>query len=177
MDVDPSDYSVDELRAVAGEERSEVDTDRERRFGEHGFLWGDPFGHRALGVEAPTPGHCERLLALEGIDPPTLGPEPYLEGIPECGRTDEVVFGWLEFLSKVAGYEGTLEALERYRTLGWIAEAAERDLRGYMLGIDREGTDGPGQERERGQEKGFGALDRADHVVSFAHVAWLAARE
>ena len=164
MNVDPTDYSVDELRDVAGGAGTPDRGDDDRRSGEHGFLWGDPPGTRPLDVEIPSREQRERVLELVGLDRSVPPSEPYLRAVPEGERTREVITGWLAFLTATAGYEATFEALEHYRSMGWTDEDAERELGAYMFGVDRQ------------EGGGFGVLDRADHLLSFAHVAWLAAR-
>jgi len=159
VDLDPTRYDVDELREVADGEFP--DAEFEERVMEHGFLWSEPSGYRLLGVEDPTPEQHERLLELEGIEASDLGQKPYLQSLPDEEGVDEAVFDWLEFLSATGGYEGTLDALARYRTLGWITEDVEEELRGYMLGVGRREGDG------------LEAFDRSDHLLSFAYVARL----
>ena len=158
MGLDPNDYDVEELRSITDGEFPEAGF--ERRVKEYGFLWAEPSEFRALGVEDPTPEQRRRLMELEGVDPAALSTKPYLERLPE---DDDAVLDWLEFLVATGGNEGALEALERYQTLGWLTDDAETDLRGYMLGVGR--RDGDGLE----------AFDRADHLLSFAYVARLAA--
>lgn len=161
MVVDPIDYDVDELREVSGGEFP--DADFEDRVKENGFLWAEPSNRQAVGVEDPTPDQRARLAGLEGVDPSALDAKPYLESLPEGENSDEAALDWVEFLTETGGNDGALGALERYRELGWITEAVENDLRGYMLGVGRQ------------EGEGVEAFDRTDHLLSFAYVARLAA--
>lgn len=156
--IDPSDYDVDELRDLSDGEFP--DAPFEHRVREQGFLWATPSDRRRLGIEDPTPEQRRRLTTLAGLDADSLEEKPYLEALPD---EDATVRDWLEYLSGEAGYEGTLDALERYRRLGWYTEAVESDLRGHMLAV------------ERHEGEGFAALDRTDHLLSLAYVARLAA--
>ncbi len=158
MGLNPNEYDVEELRSVTEGEFPEAGF--ERRVKEYGFLWTEPSKFRAVGVEDPTPEQRERLMELEGADPTALSSKPYLESVPD---DDEAILTWLEFLVATGGNEGALEALERYCTLGWITDSVESDLRGYMLGVGRE------------EGNGLAAFDPADHLLSFAYVARLAA--
>jgi len=157
MGLDPNEYDVEELRSITDAEFPEAGF--ERRVKEYGFLWTEPSEFRAVGVEDPTPEQRRRLMELEGVDPAALSSKPYLESVPDDG---DAVLDWLEFLVTTGGNEGALEALERYRNLGWLTEDVESDLRGYMLGVGREDGDG------------LDAFDTADHLLSFAYLARLA---
>lgn len=156
--IDPNDYDVDELRELSGGEFP--DAPFERRVRERGFLWATPSDRRRLGIEDPTPKQRRQLAALADLDADSLGEKPYLERLPDDDRT---IRTWLDSLSADAGYEGTLDALERYRRLGWYTEAVESGLRDHMIAVERRDGDG------------IGALDQTDHLLSLAHVARLAA--
>ncbi|WP_254528482.1 FlaD/FlaE family flagellar protein [Natrinema gelatinilyticum] len=160
MEIDPVNYDVDELRELFGGDspagRLEAHTE------EDGFLWPSKSQHWALGIEDPTAEQHKWLLKLlDGADRSTVESKPYLQAIPEGESARGLVLDWLEFLAETAGSWGAIDALSRYREIGWVTPAVEQDLRDHMLGV--RWRDGDGYE----------ALDTADHLLSFAYVVKL----
>lgn len=143
--IDPINYDIDELRSLADGETSPQLKD------------GHP-EHFRVHIPDPTPEQFRRLLLLEEIDPKTIGEKPYLTELP-TDAAGGFVLDWLTFLTEEAGTDGAIEAISQYRKIGWFTERIERKLWDCMLWIEH--------------RDGFGitALDRADHLLSFAYMA------
>lgn len=65
--------------------------------------------------------------------------KPYLTDLPESYAAEYVIFEWLEFLLTNFGYQGTNEALQYYKSVGWITEDVETTLNDYLLGLHSPG--------------------------------------
>jgi len=159
MSINPRDYDLDELRKMARKRGGEA--------GEGGVDEPD------IGLgNGPSPtgsgkadnsfraGLYRELLPLEAGSDAT---KSYLDSLPEHYAGEHLIFEWLEFLLLHAGYQGAMEALDYYESVGWITEECESSLSDYMLGLgerpSNEGTD----------------LDIDDHLLSLVYIAKLAA--
>lgn len=161
MEIDPVNYDVDELRELLGGDSPAPRLEEEVE--EDDFLWPSTSQYWALGVEEPTPEQHKWLLKLlDGTDPSALGSKPYLQAFPADNTARTLVLDWLECLSETAGFWGAIDALRRYREIGWFTPEVEQVLRDHMLGVSWRDGDG------------YDALDAADHLLSFAYVAKLA---
>jgi flagellar protein FlaE len=155
--TDPTEYDPDELRRMA----FEGDGDRE-----------PPGASPLAGLDADPPGAGEALddareRELLRLDAATGEMErPYLPRLPEALAAEHAVFEWLDFLTRKAGFKRALRALEYYRSIGWIGEAAEDRLREYLVGMD--------VDRPRGEE---GRLAVDDHLLSLVYVGRLASMD
>lgn len=146
--IDPINYDIHELRSLADGETTTH------------FKDGHPENYR-VHIPDPTPEQYRRLLLLEDIDPKTIGEKPYLTELP-TDAAGGFVLDWLTFLTREAGTDGAVEAISQYRKIGWFTERIERKLWDSMLWVEH--------------QDGFGitALDRADHLLSFAYMAKIA---
>jgi len=146
---DPADYDERELRSLAGVDANETGVTLPPVEGS---------GYRPAAVDEPSHEQCERLVAVGGVDPEALGKRPYLPAFPDVPAARRVGRDWIAYLVQRAGEEETRGAIARYRALGWLGEdaAATLDARvGDAVAV---------------LEPGDGELDRADHLLSFAHV-------
>lgn len=140
MTVDPREYSLDDLRpdppTVPG----------------NGGHTADNVVRRAQYREL-----LEREAMADAVE------RPYLTAIPDAFSGEVIVFDWLEYLYRKAGFRGTVRALGFYRSIGWISSDLHDRLEAYLQGFE-------------GAEPGEGAsLDRADHLLSLIYIARLAA--
>ncbi len=142
MTIEPQEYDIDELRI-----RPPV----------------SPAADMASADEARRAAQYRELLEREATG--DGGGRPYLAAIPERYAAEMVVFDWLEYLYRKAGFRGAVEAIGFYRSLGWITADVEDRLDGYLRAF----------EESTGEE--YTTLDRADHVCSLLHIARLAAIE
>ncbi|MFB6142566.1 MAG: FlaD/FlaE family flagellar protein [Halorientalis sp.] len=85
---------------------------------------------------------------------------PYLRSLPTGGLADRLVIGWLRYLTRRAGYRGTLDALDQYAAVGWIAEDVRVGLEEYLRAFHDATTATPG-------------LAVRDHEVSLTYLARL----
>ena len=148
---DPSDYDPDELRSLAGVDDPDAETAASLPPVEGS-------GYRPAAPDEPSREQCERLVAIGGVDPAALGERPYLPVFPDVPAGRRVGRDWIAYLVRTAGEAATRDAIARYRALGWLGEdaAATLDARvGDAVAV---------------LEPGDGELDRADHLLSFAHV-------
>lgn len=158
--IDPIDYPVDELRTIADCDDVDI-VSPESETEAHGFVWSEPPDRHRTHIEDPTPEQRQRLLAIAGIDSERVGEKPYLTTLsPE--DAEAFITGWLEFLTIEAGTKGAIDALERYREVGWMTEPVAEKLEDRLQWIDR--RDG----------NGFETFDRGDHLLNFAYVAKIA---
>jgi archaellum component FlaD/FlaE len=148
---DPGDYDARELRSLAGTEDPD-DADPVTLPPVEGS------GYRAPAPDEPSREQCERLVAIGGVDPATLGERPYLGTFPDAPEARRVGRDWIVYLVRTAGETGTRDAISRYRALGWLGEDAATTL------------DARVDDAVAALDPGDGALDRADHLLSFAHV-------
>lgn len=157
--VDPINYDVDELRALAAA------TGEAARTEVYGFRWVTP----PPMAREPTRDEGflsleqrRRLLLLHGVSFDPADATPVLSTLPT--DSPALVFAWLEFLVTIVGTDGTRMALARYQEVGWLTAAVRETLHEYLAWIaPRDGDD-------------CAAMDQADHLLSFAYVAALAAR-
>ncbi|MFB6161712.1 MAG: FlaD/FlaE family flagellar protein [Haloferacaceae archaeon] len=159
MDLDPTEYDVDELHEVAGSGLAGA-TPAPDGDGDGATGW-------ATGGDAdpadPTPEQCERLLRVGGVDPAAIGDRPYLADLPDTDATRAAAREWLAFLVTTGGPESARDAIDRYRRLGWLADDVAAELRRHV-------------DAASGQvEAGEGSLDRADHLLSFGYLIRLVA--
>lgn len=85
---------------------------------------------------------------------------PYLRSLPAGRLADRLVIGWLRYLTRRAGYRGTLDALEQYAAVGWITEDVRAGLEEYLRAFHDATTATPG-------------LAVRDHEVSLTYLARL----
>ncbi|WP_458208851.1 FlaD/FlaE family flagellar protein [Haladaptatus sp. NG-SE-30] len=162
MKIDPINYDVDELHELFDRE-GEVGQ-LESQVKEDVVLWPSKAQYPALSIEDPTPEQHKWLCKLlEGVNPSMLGSKPYLHEFPKDKEASALTFDWLHFLSETAGFWGTVDTLILYQTLGWFTPQVAKDLHDHLFGIAMSNGDG------------YKALDTADHLLSFAYVAKLAA--
>jgi len=158
MSINPRDYDLDELRKIARERGREAD----------GGGVDDPEVGLADSFPSPSEGGVDssfraglyrELLPLEAGNDTS---KPYLTSLPEHYAGEHLVFEWLEFLLLHAGYQGAIESLDYYESVGWITEECESMLNDYMLGLGE-------------QPPSDGAdLDTDDHLLSLVYIAKLA---
>lgn len=152
--LDPADYDVGELRSVAELEDIDAETGISLpRAAESGY--------RSAAPDEPTHEQCERLVAVGGVDPAALGERPYLTAFPDVPEGRRIGRDWIAYLVTTAGERETRSAIGRYRALGWIGEEAAATL------------DDRVEDAVAALPPGDGSLDRADHLLSFAHVVRL----
>jgi hypothetical protein len=149
--LDPTDYDAGELRSVAELDGVDAETgvDLPRAAAS---------GHRPPAPDEPTHEQCERLVAVGGVDPAALGERPYLPTFPDAPAARRVGRDWIAHLVRTAGEDATRNAVDRYRARGWIGADAAATL------------DARVDDAVRVLDAGDGDLDRADHLLSFAHV-------
>ncbi|WP_251328976.1 FlaD/FlaE family flagellar protein [Haloplanus pelagicus] len=156
MDVfDPGDYDARELRSLADTEDPNTDIDPESGVTLPPV---EGSGYRAPAPDEPSREQCERLVAIGGVDPSALGERPYLGTFPDAPEARRVGRDWIAYLVRTAGETGTRNAISRYRALGWLGEDAATTLDARI------------DDAVAALVPGGGSLDRADHLLSFAHV-------
>jgi archaellum component FlaD/FlaE len=148
---DPADYDARELRSLAGADGAGPDAGVSLPPVEGS-------GYRPAASDEPSHEQCERLVAVGGVDPAALGERPYLPDFPDVPAARRVGRDWIAYLVRTAGEDATRDAIARYRARGWLGEDAAATL------DDRIG------DAVRVLDAGDGDLDRADHLLSFAHV-------
>ncbi|MFB6282115.1 MAG: FlaD/FlaE family flagellar protein [Haloferacaceae archaeon] len=160
--TDPTEYDPDELRRMAFE-----GGEGDGAPGGPGTPRAGPGPDGGPGFDLPGAGEAldaARERELLRLDAATGEMErPYLPHLPEALAAEYAVFEWLDFLTRKGGFKRALRALEYYRSIGWIGEAAEERLREYLVGMD--------VERPRGEDGGL-AVD--DHLLSLVYVGRLA---
>lgn len=147
----PADYDVQELRSVAELEGLDAETGVS-------LPRADETEYRRAAPDEPTHEQCERLVAVGGVDPAALGERPYLTTFPDVPEGRRIGRDWIAYLVTTAGERETRAAIGRYRALGWIGEDVAETLDGRI------------DDAVDALEPGEGSLDRADHLLSFAHV-------
>lgn len=152
--IDPSDYDVRELRSVADLEGVDAETGVSLPRAE-----GSEF--RPAAPDEPAHEQCEALVAIGGVDPADLGERPYLRTFPDTPAARRIGRDWIAYLVMTAGESETRSAIGRYRALGWLGEDAATTF------------DDRVDDAVAALEPGDGSLDRADHLLSFAHVVRL----
>ncbi|WP_251341987.1 FlaD/FlaE family flagellar protein [Haloplanus halophilus] len=152
--LDPSDYDPSELRDVAdlGDADAEAGVSLPRPEGAD---------YRPATPDEPSHEQCERLVAVGGVAPEAVGERPYLPTFPDVPEGRRIGRDWIAHLVRTAGEAETRAAIARYRARGWIGEDAAATL------DDRVG------DAVAALDPGDGSLDRADHLLSFAHVVRL----
>jgi hypothetical protein len=152
--LDPTDYDAGELRSVAELDGVDAETgvDLPRAAAS---------GHRPPAPDEPTHEQCERLVAVGGVDPAALGDRPYLSTFPDVPEGRRIGRDWLAYLVTTAGEREARGALARYHALGWLGADAAATL------------DARVDDAAAHLTPGDGTLDRADHLLSFAHVVQL----
>jgi flagellar protein FlaE len=155
---DPREYDPDELRQMAFD--SEAPDGGRRPPSE--FVGREPDGPLPGAGEALDSARERELLRLDA----SLGDveRPYLPELPEALAAEYTVFEWLDFLTRKAGLQRALRALEYYRSVGWIGASAEDRLQEYLVGME---LDRPTSEDSR--------LGVEDHLLSLVYVGRLAA--
>lgn len=146
MSLDPNEYDLNELRGIPA---NGFDDDE-----------GGPEGVRA--ADTLRSGHYRELLRLQSAASTGDLEKPYLESLPDSYAGEVTAFEWLEFLASKGGFKHTLDALRYYRSVGWLSESVENQLRDYLDGVEepRAGETAP--------------LEVSDHLLSLVYVARLA---
>jgi len=149
--IDPADYDAGELRSLAGLDDGDVET---------GVSLPRVEGsdYRPATPDEPSHEQCEMLVAIGGVDPEALGERPYLPTFPDVPDGRRVGRDWIVYLVRTAGEAETRDAIARYRALGWLGEEAAATLDARI--DDAVAVLNPGDD----------SLDRADDLLSFAHV-------
>lgn len=164
MSINPRDYDLDELRKMARERGGKTDsggTNGDVDEADIGLGSDVPSGDEGMGQAGGSfrAGLYRELLPLEaGSD----AEKPYLDTLPEHYAGEHLIFEWLEFLLLHAGYQGAMEALDYYESVGWITEDCEGSLHDYLLGLDESAGNDPND------------LDIDDHLLSLVYIAKLA---
>lgn len=158
--LDPINYDVAELRALAAE------TDTAARIEASGFRWVTPpptAPERAHDEPLLSPEQRRRLLLLHGVSFDPTDSTPVLSTLPPDSTV--LVFTWLEYLIAIGGTSGAHTALALYHNTDWLTGSVLETLHEYLAWIaPREGN-------------GLAALDQSNHLLSFAYIAALAARQ
>lgn len=143
MTIDPSDYDIADLREAT-------------------IAFGDAADPESV---QPDDGlrreYSRELMRLQTAASTEKLDKPYLETLPDAYAAEATVFEWLDFLVGKTGFKRSLDAFRFYRSLGWITEDVEADLREYVTGFT---TDDGNPSAE---------LDRSDHMISLLYVARL----
>lgn len=158
--VDPINYDIAELRALAAE------TNEATRTEACGFRWMTPPQTPPERVPPEgflTPEQRRRLLLLHDVAFDPADTTPVLRTLP--ADRPALAFTWLEYLLAIAGTNGAKTALGQYHEVGWLTEAVRESLHEYLAWLAPRHGDGGG------------VLEQADHLLSFAYVAALAARQ
>lgn len=88
--------------------------------------------------QAPTqrsvPEPTDQLTAAthDGVGEAEATGRPYLEPIPSGYWAERRVIEWLEFLVATGGTDGAGDAIDFYRSVGWIGPRAETRLKEYL---------------------------------------------
>lgn len=143
MTIDPTDYDVSDLREAT------------MTFGDTKESGGVQADDGLYGEHSRELFRLQTAAAKNGLE------KPYLERLPENYASEATVFEWLEFLVGKAGFKRALDAFRFYRSLGWITEDVEADLREYVTGLTSDGSNPTAE------------LDRSDHMLSLVYVARL----
>jgi len=152
--LDPTDYDAGELRSAADLEGFDPETGVS-------LPRASATGHRPPAPDEPSHEQCERLVAVGGVDPAALGERPYLPSFPDDPAARRIGRDWLAYLVTTAGERETRAALDRYRALGWVGDEAAATLTARV------------DDAVAALASGDGSLDRADHLLGFAHVVRL----
>lgn len=89
--------------------------------------------------------------------------KPYLDRLPDEYSAQLELFEWLDGLLSAAGREAATEALEYYRSIGWLSERSREELAEIAGGLAvSDAVDG--------------SLDIEDHRESLLYIARLAHR-
>jgi len=102
----------------------------------------------------------EQLLVHETAASGGLS-KPYLTELPDAYAAERLIFDWLEFLVLKGGYKRTMDALRYYRSVGWVTDEVEVELRDYLVGFSGDVSDTE-------------TYDVADHHLSLVYIARLA---
>lgn len=152
--LNPLEYDLEELRAVAGVEADVGD---------------DAPGEEPERLARPLPAadlvswaRQHRELATSGGRPD--GDALPLSSVPDCPGSVMLALEWLDGLVHRAGVHGALAALDYYADVGWLSRDAELELRDYLRGLDAPG----------GRGSGLDALDARDHRQSLLYVTRIA---
>ncbi|KAB1196568.1 MULTISPECIES: FlaD/FlaE family flagellar protein [Haloferax] len=162
MYLDPDDYDPDEIRRIAR------DTPKQRRNGDSRlddrspFRFNNPLFDRSSqpASEALRSSQLEHLLVHQSRDEDDAVEKPYLRSLPDKYGAERVVFDWLEFLVLKGGFKRAMDALQYYKTVGWVTADVEETLRDYLLGFSADVED-PTE------------IDVDDHLLSLVYVARL----
>lgn len=162
MYLDPDDYDPDEIRRIAR------DTPTQRRNGDSHlgdrspFRFNNPLFDRGSqpASEALRSSQLEHLLVHQSRDEDHEIEKPYLRSLPDKYGAERVVFDWLEFLVLKSGFKRAMDALQYYKSVGWVTANVEETLRDYLLGFSADVED-PTE------------LEVDDHLLSLVYVARL----
>lgn len=155
MPLNPRDYDPEELRSAANEELGDRNLRELReRIADH--------DHSPDAKQALRSTQVKELLLRESGTEPTDMERPYLSAIPQVYAARLTLFEWLDFLLQRAGVRRTLEAIDYYADIGWIADSVAAELRDHVRAFDalpEEGASKP--------------LEVPDHILSLVYIARL----
>lgn len=162
--IDPINYDVAELRTLAGQ-RDATAFSEATRVEASSFQWGTspPVRERTHNEMLLSPEHRRRLLLLHDVPFDPTNATPVLSSLST--ESTALAFAWLEYLGAVAGTTEARTVLAQYRDAGWLTAPVTEQLHAYLAWLaPREGD-------------GLAAMSQADHLLSFAYVAALAAQQ
>lgn len=175
MRVNPDDYDPEELRTIARNRRSRPSrrpepTGRatERGSDRRGPNDGGSFTfdiavedeNRRPAADVFRANQLEQLFFHQSSIGDDLE-KPFVRSVPNEYAAERVVFDWLEFLLLKGGFKRAMDALDYYRTIGWLSPRAAAELREYLVGFSADVDD-------------THDLDLEDHHLSLVYVAKLA---
>lgn len=164
MSIDPNDYDHDELLRMARKQgRKSGGGDVEDPVEETNI---GPEPAASTGTDTGTPSSFRANLYREllPLEASSDADKPYLDTLPEHYAGEHLIFEWIEFLLLHAGYQGAIQALDYYESVGWITEDCQSTLNDYLLGLEDE----PSNPSD---------LDIDDHLLSLVYIAKLAAMQ
>lgn len=91
----------------------------------------------SVGTETTVPDKPPVGTGAQSTPAPSMaggqaGGRPYLEPIPAGYWAERRVIEWLEFLVATGGTDGAGDAIDFYRSVGWIGPRAETRLKEYL---------------------------------------------
>ena len=149
MSLNPRQYDVNELRALAGTPRAAGDeAPRERSPRSPNRSQAEAAARSATFVET-----LQRQRGLRGTVECT---RPYLQAVPATPAAEREISEWLGYLVDAGGHDRSRDALSYYGEVGWLAPAAADRLAERLPGFTE-----PRHTR---------ALTPADHRISLVSI-------